>query len=94
MDNSKVDLVFIPYLFQLKHVMAKLKYNEIFLSMEEELTKNFPKNSKELTFPKVIVHRFGRKKYQEYAVIPIDDFKKLLERLSELDREDKVSKGT
>lgn len=91
LDNSKVDLVFIPYLVQLKHDKSKLKYEDIFLSMQKELTKNFPKNSKELKFPKIIIHRFGRKRYNEYAVIPIDDFKKLLKRLSELDRQSTIN---
>lgn len=91
MDNSKVDLIFIPYLVQLKHDKSKLNYRDIFLSMEEELKKNLPKNSPELILPKIIIHRFARSKYSEFAIIPIDDFKKMLIRLSELDRKSEGS---
>lgn len=91
MDNSKVDLIFIPYLVQLKHDKSKLNYRDIFLSMEVELKKNLPKNSPELTLPKIIIHRFAQSKYSEFAIIPIDDFKKMLIRLSELDRKSEGS---
>ena len=89
LDNCKLDLINIPYNVQLKHDKRKLPYDEIFREMASGLANNLPKDSPIHTYPKIIIHRLGRKRCQEFAIMPIEDFKKILvilERVNELER--------
>lgn len=82
LDNCKVDLANIPYFIQLKHDKRKLDYAEIFLEMTQLLKENDVGVDK----PRIIIHRIGRKRFQEFAVIPIEEFKTIISGLEDKSR--------
>lgn len=63
LDDSKVDLAFIPYNIQTKsgYVSARPKADLIFKEMEEGLKKNFPPEEKYHNYPKILIHKLPEK---------------------------------
>ena len=75
LDDSKVDIAFIPYNVQCKAGYPKgLNYPAIFDQMDIGLKLNFPPNEKVHTYPKVIIHDKGRRPIDKLVVIPLNDF--------------------
>lgn len=58
LDDSKVDLAFIPLNAQIKKGYWKVrpKPDVIFKQMGEKLEENFPKNDPQISYPKVLIH--------------------------------------
>lgn len=90
LDNSKVDLANIPYNVQIKNVKAAIKYEDVFDDMNKSLKDNFMKGDQQITYPKIIFHRRGRKKTQKFAIMPEEEFIKLLKKIHN-DNNDKTS---
>lgn len=81
LDDSKVDLAFIPYNVQAKSVKSNLNYQEIFKSMDEALEQNFPPTDQQVNLPKLIFHKKGRKKYESLVIVEEKEFIKILNQL-------------
>lgn len=82
LDDSKVDLAFIPFNVQCKKGYTRgINYTQVFEEMEQKLKENFPPESVEIANPPIIVHDKGRKKYEKLVVIQEDDFIKLLKKI-------------
>lgn len=81
LDDSKVDLAFIPYNVQAKAVKANINYQELLRSMDEALVKNFPPNDPQQNYPKIIFHKKGRKKYESVVIMEEKEFIKLLKEV-------------
>jgi hypothetical protein len=85
LDDSKVDLAFIPYNVQAKAVKATINYQTLFESMDEELIKNFPPTDPQRTYPKMIFHRRGRLKTQKFVIMLEDEFVEILKQVNKKD---------
>jgi len=83
LDDSKVDLAFIPYNVQAKAVIRNLNYHDIFESMDNALKKNYPPTDPQINLPKIIFHKRGRKKYQSLVILEEEEFFNLLKKLNE-----------
>jgi len=86
LDNSNVDVAFIPYNLQCKNVKANIKYTEIFKEIEEDLKKNFPPHDVQHTYPIVIAHKRGRTKDEEHVIMKAEDFIKLVKSQQLVDK--------
>lgn len=58
LDSCKVDLAFIPLNTQIKKGYWKIRprADVIFKQMDEELSKHYPKNDPQVSYPKVLIH--------------------------------------
>lgn len=88
LDNSKVDLNFIPFCVQVKAGAQKgIKPFEELKKMEEALLQNFPLTEKVHTYPKILIHKElakageKRDKYMEKVYMTFEDFKLLINNL-------------
>lgn len=81
LDDSKVDLAFIPFNVQAKAVERNINYQDIFAEMEEALIKNFPPTDAQINHPKIIFHKKGSKKYESVVVMEEKEFIKLLKQI-------------
>src|SRR5690606_32028160 len=62
LDDSKVDIAFVPYNVQCKKGYPKgINYTLVFNEMKEGLNKNFPPTESVHNYPCVIIHDKGRK---------------------------------
>lgn len=86
LDDSKVDLAFIPYNVQAKAVLATINYHDLLLSMESSLNENFPPGDPQINYPKMIFHRRGRRKYDKFVIMQEDEFIDLLKKLEDAKR--------
>lgn len=61
-DDSKVDLVGIPFLVQCKsgYNKPRLKYEELYLENQELIKKNFPPNHPIHKLPYVLINKLNR----------------------------------
>jgi len=78
LDDCGVDLAFIPYLFQCKHVKAGINYSSLIKDIETKIAQNLPKQSPEQDYPVIIAHRKGKKEEEELIVMKAVDFIELL----------------
>lgn len=83
LDDSKVDLAFIPWNVQIKAVQSGLNYQKIFEEMEELLKKNFPPTDLVNSYPSVIIHDRGRKDSQKHVILKEKDFMEIIKELTE-----------
>lgn len=79
LDDSKIDLAFVPYNVQCKSVKANLKYNEVFNEMDEAIKKNFPPSDLVHSYPSIIAHKRGPKPEDEHVIMKAKDFLNLVE---------------
>lgn len=80
LDDSKVDLAFIPYNLQCKNVQASINYIEEIKLIQESLIKNFPPNNEQHSYPIIIAHKRGVKPEEELIVMKAEDFIKMLKQ--------------
>ena len=84
LDDSKVDLAFIPYNVQAKKGYLKgLNYTAIFDQVNIALKENFPPDDAVHNNPTVIIHDKGRKKQDKLVVIQEDDFFEMVRKIKE-----------
>ena len=86
LDDSKVDLAFIPYNVQAKAVLSTINYHDLLLSMESSLNENFPPTDPQRTYPKIIFHRRGRRKYDKFVIMQEDEFIGILKQIEDAKR--------
>lgn len=90
LDDSKIDLAFIPYNVQVKAGYPKgLNYSTIMQEMEDALIQNFPPEDAIHSNPPVIIHLKGRKQYDKLVVITENYFYELLKRLKQYETGEK-----
>lgn len=85
LDDSKVDLAFIPFNVQAKAVKANINYQELLRSMDEALKQNFPPSDPQINYPKIIFHKKGRKKYESVVVMEEKEFIELMKKIKKDD---------
>ena len=79
LDDSKVDIAYVPYLVQCKKGYNKgLNYTSILLEIKEAVKKNFPPDEKVHNYPIVIIHDKGAKSEEKLVVIEESTFWKLI----------------
>lgn len=79
LDDSKVDIAYVPYLVQCKKGYNKgLNYTSILLEIKEAVKKNFPPDEKVHGYPIVIIHDKGSKTEEKLVVIEESTFWKLI----------------
>lgn len=81
LDNSKVDLSFIPMNHQCKKVKAKINYIELIKEIEAALKANYPPDDKQLTYPIIVSHY--RDRNEELVVMTAEAYIKLIKQLKE-----------
>ena len=86
LDDSKVDLAFIPYNVQAKSVVASINYTNLFNEMESSLTGNFPPNDPQRYYPKIIFHKRGKNKYDKLVIMQQEEFINILKELEDAKR--------
>lgn len=86
LDDSKVDLAFIPYNVQAKAVKANLNYQEIFRSMDEALNLNYPPHDPQRSYPKIIYHKKNGRKYNSVVIMEEKEFNEILKKLHDRDK--------
>lgn len=71
LDDSKVDLAFIPLNIQIKsgYEKARPKFDQVFLEMKELLEKHFPPADPQRELMKVMIHQLDFRKPERVAVI-------------------------
>ena len=79
LDDCGVDLAFIPYLFQCKHVASGINYPKLIHEIETRISTMLPPNSPESEYPVIIAHRKGKKEEEELIVMKAKDFVELLQ---------------
>jgi len=80
LDDSKVDLAFIPFNVQCKNVQGSINYIEEINKVEEHLCKNFPPEDPQHNHPIIVIHRKGPKPEEELVVMRGEDFTFLLKK--------------
>jgi len=81
LDDSKVDIAFVPFLIQCKKGYLKgLNYTSIFLEMKEALKINFPPDDQIHNHPPIIIHDKGRKSEEKLVVMEEDTFWDLIKK--------------
>lgn len=86
-DDSKIDLIFIPYNVQIKAGEQRgLKPRDELMSMQEEMEKNFPSTAVEFSFPKLLIHKMPAKgskrtEYDELVTLTFSDFTKIISQI-------------
>jgi hypothetical protein len=82
LDDSKVDIAFVPFLPQCKKGYVKgLNYTSILQEMKEAIKKNFPPDDKVHTYPPIIFHSKGRKEDEQLLIMQEKDFWELIKQL-------------
>jgi hypothetical protein len=75
LDDSKVDIAFVPYLVQCKKGYPKgLNYTNILLEIKEAIQMNFPPDEKVHEYPCVIIHDKGKKTEEKLVVMEESTF--------------------
>lgn len=70
LDDSKVDIAFVPYLVQCKKGYTKgLNYTNIITETKELIKKNFPPDEKVHNYPCIIIHDKGAKSEDKLVVM-------------------------
>ena len=84
-DDSKIDLIFIPFNVQVKGGFQKgLNYSKALKEMKDHTALNFPKNDPIHTNPKLVIHKkpigkgFKADEFNELVIMTFDDFTKLI----------------
>lgn len=84
LDDSKVDIAFVPFLVQCKKGYRKgLNYTAILLEMKEALKVNFPPDDAVHKHPAIILHDKGRKSEEKLVVMEEDTFWNLITKINE-----------
>jgi len=78
LDNSNVDLAFIPFNFQCKAVKNGFNFSDEIKRIQTELKENFPADDKQHNYPIVIAHKRGPKPEEELIIMKAEDFVKIL----------------
>lgn len=80
LDDSGIDLDGIPFNIQLKNGYTRgINYTSLFEKIDAKLDENFMKEDPRHVYPSVILHKVGRKKSQEFAVMEASDWIKLVQ---------------
>lgn len=82
LDDSKVDLAFIPFNHQCKKVKAGINYFQLIKDIKASLIKNFPPGERQLEYPIIISHDKGRG--EEIVVMQSSTYISLLSQINEL----------
>jgi hypothetical protein len=70
LDDSKVDIAFVPFLVQCKKGYKKgLNYTNIFLETKEAIKKNFPPDDKVHEYPCIIIHDKDKKSEEKLVIM-------------------------
>lgn len=83
-DDSKIDLVYLPFNIQIKAGVQKgLNYSKELWEMSEKMKENFPETDQIFQYPKMIIHRKKkegreRNEFDDLVVVTFKDFTKLL----------------
>tara|TARA_R110000850_G_scaffold34024_1_gene92241 strand:- start:43000 stop:43371 length:372 start_codon:yes stop_codon:yes gene_type:complete len=81
LDDSKVDIAFVPFLIQCKKGYLKgLNYTSIFLEMKQALGINFPPDDQIHKHPPIIIHDKGRKSEEKLVVMEETTFWDLIKK--------------
>jgi hypothetical protein len=81
LDDSKVDIAFVPYLPQCKKGYPKgLNYTNIIKEIKESIKKNFPPDDKVHGLPCLIFHDKGRTSEDKLVIMEEDSFWKLIKQ--------------
>lgn len=87
LDDSKVDIAFVPFLIQCKKGYRKgLNYTSIFLDMKSAIKQNFPPIDDVHKHPCVIIHDKGRKSEEKLVVMEETTFWELIKENNELEK--------
>ena len=79
LDDSKVDIAFVPYLVQCKKGYKKgLNYTNILLEMKACIKKNFPPDDKVHEYPSIIIHDKDRKPEEKLVIMEESTFWELV----------------
>lgn len=80
LDDSKVDIAYVPYLVQCKKGYPKgINYTNILLETKEAIQKNFPPEEQVHNYPCIIIHDKGSKKEEKLVVMEETTFWKFIE---------------
>jgi len=75
LDDSKVDIAFVPFLPQCKKGYPRgLNYTEIIKEMKELVQKNFPPNNEVHEHPAIIFHDKGKKSEEKLVIMEESTF--------------------
>lgn len=86
LDDSKVDIAFVPFNVQCKKGYVKgLNYTNIFLETKEALKKNFPPTDTVHNHPCVVLHDKGRKNEEKLVVMEEESFWQIIKDLNKTD---------
>lgn len=84
LDDSGIDLIFIPFNVQIKAGYAKgLNYLKELEYIKEKMVKNLPGYSQEFNFPTLVIHRKDvgpgnrRTSVKDLIVMSLEDFQKI-----------------
>lgn len=83
LDNSKVDLAFIPYNFQCKNVKSNINYTDLILDIKRCLLENFPEEDSIHDNPIVIAHKRGRAPEEHLIIMEASSFIDIIKRLKD-----------
>lgn len=89
LDDSKVDLAFIPFNFQCKNVKAAINYPDEFRLIAETLSKNFPPEDNQHNYPTIIAHKRGSKPEEELIIMKASDFHRLMTGKFKINKQEK-----
>jgi hypothetical protein len=79
LDDSKVDIAFVPYLVQTKKGYKKgLNYTNIILEIKEAIKKNFPPDDKVHQYPCIIIHDKDKKPEEKLVIMEETTFWELI----------------
>jgi hypothetical protein len=81
LDDSKVDIAFVPFLVQCKKGYTKgLNYSNIITETKELIKKNFPPDEKVHNYPCIIIHDKGAKSEDKLVVMEETSFWDLIDK--------------
>lgn len=82
LDDSKVDLAFLPYNIQIKkgYERVRPRYEKIFKEMKESLANNFPEDDPIINNYKVIIHELNNAREVEdvLVIMPFNEWADLV----------------
>lgn len=86
LDDSKVDIAFIPYNIQCKKGYPKgVNYTLVMQEMKEGLKNNFPLSNEVHNNPCIIIHDKGRRDEDKLVVMEEKFFWEIVKKLKELE---------
>lgn len=91
LDNSKVDLSFIPFNHQCKKVKAKINYFELLKEIEAALKSNYPPEDLQLTYPIIISHYKDRN--EEIVVMTAESYINIIKQINLKKKEEPLTDG-